>query len=268
MRLLKAVAAVAAATALALPASAGAAVQAVSSNWAGYAIVQQPHRFHQVTATWVEPAASCQPGHAAFSVFWVGLGGLLPGSQGLEQTGTEADCGASGRASYLAWYELLPAPPVYVRLHVRPRDVVTATVTVTGRKVAIKLVNHTRRVTVNRTLRMSSPDVSSAEWIAEAPAACAQLGCAVLPLANFGSVGFRAASATTVGGRPHPPAYPGWSLLQILLENSGAPDPFAASTPTVATPTALSRGSAFSVVVNQVSAAVHRPARQLLPTPR
>jgi hypothetical protein len=50
---------------------------------------------------------------------------------------------------------------------------------------------------------MSSPSVSSAEWIAEAPSRCLSSSshdCHILSLADFGSVTFTGASAS-VGGR-------------------------------------------------------------------
>ena len=47
---------------------------------------------------------------------------------------------------------------------------------------------------------MAVPDVSSAEWIAEAPSACSSSGqCNDLPLANFGTVSFSSAKATAAG---------------------------------------------------------------------
>src|SRR5476651_1657044 len=87
----------------------------VSSNWAGYAISDPatiagtapaaPLAFSDVTATWVQPKANCKGAKsAAYSAFWVGLGGFAPSSTSLEQVGTESDCTDAGTPSYFAWY--------------------------------------------------------------------------------------------------------------------------------------------------------------------
>jgi hypothetical protein len=90
-----------------------------------------------------------------------------------------------------------------------------------------------------------TPDVSSAEWVAEAPAACTPTGrCTVLPLANFGGVTFVVTKAAAAGhaGTISDPA---WSATAITLgdPNSGT---------TNATPTPLSPdGSSFGVTWTQ-----------------
>src|SRR4051794_3351484 len=63
--------------ACAVPAGAGAATgQKTSANWAGYSVSRPNVRFHSVTGTWVQPAASCRPGGRKYSAYWVGLGGV------------------------------------------------------------------------------------------------------------------------------------------------------------------------------------------------
>jgi hypothetical protein len=83
-------------------------------------------------------------------------------------------------------------------MKIRPGDRVTAAVLVSGAKVTMSLKNATRRTRFSRTVTVSQPlDVSSAEWIAEAPTACSASGlCEVVPLTNFGSVTFSNAAAT------------------------------------------------------------------------
>ena len=230
----------------ALPAAASAASSAVSSNWAGYAV---NGKFKRVSATWTQPAAACRAGRPTFSAVWVGLGGLNRGSQALEQAGSEADCGTGGHAHYSAWYELVPANPVSVRLSVHPGDRITTTVTVRGGTVHILLVNGTRHKTYRRTLRMSGPDITSAEWIVEAPSACDRFSCQPLPLTNFGTVQFSGSSATATGGGTHAISYATWSPIAIRLQSAPPPGPFAASSGSAtAVPSALSGdGSAFSV---------------------
>ena len=98
-----------------------------SSNWAGYAVANRKP-FTSVTGKWVQPVATCADLSSTYSAFWVGLGGFDDSSQALEQTGTEANCSAAGRATYTVWYELVPAGPVTVKMVVRPGDAISATV--------------------------------------------------------------------------------------------------------------------------------------------
>ena len=72
-----------------------------------------------------------------------------------------------------------------------------------GTTVKVSMSDTTTGQTVTKTLHMSDPDTSSAEWIAEAPSAVEpRFGTQVLPLANFGRVAFSGATATPQG-RPH-----------------------------------------------------------------
>ena len=70
--------------------------------------------YTDVTGQWVQPKANCSKGRTSSVAIWVGLGGYTVGSNSLEQTGTSADCDANGRATYYAWYELVPAAPVTI----------------------------------------------------------------------------------------------------------------------------------------------------------
>ncbi|HEY3020092.1 MAG TPA: G1 family glutamic endopeptidase [Solirubrobacteraceae bacterium] len=112
--------ALAAVALLALPAApAGAAtVEATSSNWAGYAVARKGTRFKRVSGSWVQPAVDCT-GDRSYSAYWVGLGGYRTTSNALEQVGTAADCDSTGAAHYTAWYELVPAAAVTMKLGVR-----------------------------------------------------------------------------------------------------------------------------------------------------
>jgi hypothetical protein len=203
------------------PASFGAAAASeVSTNWAGYAVaatsVGTGKPFTSVTGRWVQPAASCESGTPTYSAFWVGLGGFSQGSYAVEQTGTQANCYFS-QPYYGAWYELFPAPPVNLKLRIRPGDLLSATVTVNKRTVLIRLKNVTTNKLFTKLLTMRRPDLSSAEWIAEAPTGCNYLGsCTTLPLTNFGTVDFSRSSARVKGhkGRISDPV---WAATSIEL---------------------------------------------------
>jgi hypothetical protein len=194
---------VTAAAAFAIPIAGASAATSPSSNWAGYAVSSAdpaaPVTYSSVSGTWVQPAASCSASSASYSAFWVGLGGVSVNS--LEQIGTETDCTANGRPTYNVWYELVPAASVPVKLKVFPGNTISANVTVNGQLVIVKLQNLTRKTSFTKRLFMASPDVSSAEWIAEAPSTCTSSGdrCRTLPLANFGTVAFTSAKALAAG---------------------------------------------------------------------
>jgi len=198
----------------------------VSSNWSGYAITgvgstatvaSTSMSFSDVTGTWTQPAATCTPGQSTSAAIWVGLGGYTVGSNALEQAGTSADCNGAGKATYYAWYELVPATSVTLKLKIFPGDVVTASVLVKATDVTVQLKNRTRHTFFTKHLQMASPDLTSAEWIAEAPSECTVAGfCRTVPLTNFGSVTFTkiAALGNNQGGRL---SGPGWEPTPIQL---------------------------------------------------
>ena len=197
----------------------------VSSNWAGYVatgpgsttVSASPDMaFTDVTGRWRQPAAACTPGSTSSAAVWVGLGGYSESSEKLEQAGTSADCDPAGRARYYAWYELVPADSVNISLPIRPGDVITASVVVEGDDVLVQIKNRTRRRSFTKHLPMTAPDMTSAEWIAEAPAACGALGCRDLKLTNFGSVAFSRtfAKGNGVGGTI---SSPNWLATAIRL---------------------------------------------------
>jgi Peptidase A4 family len=218
-------AATAAATALGAGTS-GATSADVSSNWAGYVATglgststtaSASTAFTDVTATWRQPKAVCTPGQSTSAALWVGLGGYSESSQELEQTGTSADCNSAGKPSYYAWYELVPADSVTVKLKILPGDLITSSVVVDGTDVLVQVKDRTRGTNYTKHLPMASPDLTSAEWIAEAPAACGgDGGCRQLALTDFGSVAFTNtyAKGNGVGGTITSPS---WTSTAIQL---------------------------------------------------
>jgi hypothetical protein len=215
---LAAAVAVAALAALVPPTSARASTWATtSSNWAGYATSKPGTTFRHVSGTWVAPAAHCGSGDRRYSAVWLGLGGLHTTARALEQVGTEADC-AGGKGYYSAWYEIVPAAPVKLGLTVRPGDTMSASVAVAGRSVKLFIADRTRGTSFTKRLDVARVDVSSAEWIVEAPSACGDNGiCRALPLANFGTTSFAGVEATSATGHTGTISDPGWSSVAITL---------------------------------------------------
>jgi hypothetical protein len=198
----------------------------VSSNWSGYAVTgvgstatvaSTSMSFSDVTATWSQPAASCTPGQSTSAAIWVGLGGYTVGSNSLEQTGTSADCNSSGKATYYAWYELVPAASVTLKLKIFPGDKITSTVLINGTDVLVQVKDRTRHTVFSKHLQMATPDLSSAEWIAEAPSECTVTGfCRTVPLTNFGSITFSKIAALG-NGQGGTLSGPGWEPTPIQL---------------------------------------------------
>jgi hypothetical protein len=233
----------------------------VSSNWSGYAVTgvgstatvaSTSMSFADVTGTWTQPAAACTPGQSTSAAMWVGLGGYTVGSNALEQAGTAADCNGAGKATYYAWYELVPASSVTLKLKIFPGDKITATVLAKGNDVLVQLKNRTRHTAFTKHLPMVNPDLTSAEWIAEAPSECTATGlCRTVPLTNFGSVTF-SKIATLGNGQGGTLSGPGWESTPIQLVPRARRffgDVNASATSTAgASPTSLSAdGSTFTV---------------------
>jgi hypothetical protein len=250
---------------------------ASSSNWAGYAVTPldattstspptppappvptTPTSFTSVSGSWVQPKVSCTKSKATYAAFWVGLGGFSPTSQALEQIGTQATCTTTGKVKYSMWYELVPAASVPIRFKVFPGNAFTGSVKVDGTQVTLEIRNLTRRTNFTKTLFMAEPDLSSAEWIAEAPTGCNTSRCVQLPLAKFSKLTFTKASATTSDGHTGTISDVSWSPTVISLENS-ASDPLATDT-SGALPSPLStNGASFAVVWQQAISTAARP---------
>ncbi len=223
----------------------------VSTNWSGYRVATQDGTgFSRVTGSWTEPSANCSTssGHASF---WVGLGGSGGGNGALEQAGTAVDCDSSGNATHTAWYELLPAPPVQLGLNVSAGDHMSSSVAVNGTNVAITVSDTTtgQSATKNLTMADNDPDVSTAEWIAEAPSQCDGSGnCQPLTLADFGKVAFTSSSATA-GGHTGTISDSSWSAQPVTLSpGGGVTEVVGGGASGGAQPSGLSSdGSSFSV---------------------
>lgn len=164
------------------------------------------------------PGVTCTAGRETYSAAWVGLGGFHENASALEQIGTNADCSRAGTAVYSAWYELVPAGPVNLTLDVHAGDQMIASVTVKAKHVTLRIRDLSTGSSISKTKRVSKLDVSSADWIVEAPSSCTSTGrCTILPLTNFGTVAFSQATATA---KQHTGTIDDadWSLTAIELQ--------------------------------------------------
>lgn len=183
-----------------------------SLNWSGYAAYDSSSSFTTVGGSWGQPTATCTRGKTTYASFWVGIDGYS--SSSVEQIGTEADC-VHGKPSYYAWYEMYPAAPVNLdttTYPVSPGDTITASVDSSTGYLTISDSSGWSFTTPS--LSFSEFDLSSAEWVAEAPALCSPGHCSIQPLTNFDTVTF---TNSTANG--HAINYGGWSNDPMTMVN-------------------------------------------------
>jgi hypothetical protein len=195
---------------LALAPGAGAAVLpgwAGSVRWSGWIDSGPGVHFNRVSASWRIPSAKCpQKGSAAYSLTWIGIGGV--GVNKLEQIGTETDCtqafGSVKAVPYaLLWWEVLPAPEQYPSEAIAPGDLIDASVTIAGRRTTVSVRDVTRGWLYSKRVKLRPRDLteSSADWIEEDPEICPGtvilVNCPEKPFAHYSKVTFSDAVAST-----------------------------------------------------------------------
>jgi hypothetical protein len=251
-----------AAAMLAAPAAHAATTATTSTNWSGYAVHSSAVRFRNATATWRQPAAACLSQTATYSSFWVGIGGYRKTSDALEQIGTELDCSSDGTETISAWYELVPSAAHTIHMTIDSGDRISAAVRVDDARVTVTLRDRTRGTEFTRTVLDHTLDVTSAEWITEAPSECSGSDCTVLPLADFGTAHFLSAAATTTSGVTRSLTSAPWTRTRISLGSSfeQTTDGADQETKVTATPSALSNSlGAFGVTYEASSTTVTTP---------
>ena len=207
------------------PPRVGGISNSTSANWAGYAATGST--YHDISASWTQPAVTCAAGENSFSSFWVGLDGDT--SKTVEQIGTSANC-RNGIPTYSAWYEMYPKLSGQLPITINAGDSISASVSAStsGAFTLTLSVNGGTPQMITASNRRAS--LSSAEVITEAPSSNhGPFG--TLPFADFGSVSF---SNATVDGQPFSNSSPDAITMQ-------------SGTTVKAQPSSLSGGS-FSVM--------------------
>ena len=197
-----------------------------SSNWSGYAVSTGAGSVTDVKGSWIEPSLHSPSAANTYSAFWVGIDGY--NSSTVEQIGTDLDTNASGQAVYYAWYEMYPSSPVDLSMTIHPGDQMSGEVKYTGSsKFTLTLTDVTTNATYSTSQTLKSAKESSAEWIAEAPSSSK----GVLPLADFGTVSFSAASATISGttGPINSTAWPSGNPISITMVGSSGTEAYPSS---------------------------------------
>jgi len=216
-----------------------------SNNWSGYnqgTVEQNGKLFNAVTGTWIVPTAKAhKAGENEYSSSWVGIGGgcvtadcsVTDGT--LIQAGTEQDVNSKGRASYSAWWELIPAPSITISgFPVRAGDVMFVSISENppGSEVwTIVVKNLTTGKTFTQTVPYSSTH-ATAEWIEETPVVVDSNGnVSVGPLPSLGTVRFSGASTNGASAGLKSP-----EAIQLVDFNGNV----------LATPSAPKAGTAFN----------------------
>ena len=105
-----------------------------SANWAGYVVetnlnAPQNHAVTDIKGSWTVPTVSGSMTPDAFSASWIGIDGYS--SNTVEQIGTDSNVN-HGVATYVAWYEMFPKPPVYLSMTIHAGDTMSAEVQYLG----------------------------------------------------------------------------------------------------------------------------------------
>ncbi len=155
-----------------------------SDNWSGYgentSETGLTTPYTSVSGEWVVPKVSAKTkGQAEDTSTWIGIGGNTPNAAlplsdpTLIQTGTEQDVAANGKATYDAWWEILPEPETEITsMTVSPGDVMKATISQssTPEDWTITISDLTRAKSDSFTTTTPYPSLmDTAEWVHEAP---------------------------------------------------------------------------------------------------
>jgi|SRR5438105_10547572 len=179
-----------------------------SNNWSGYnqgSLEQGNKLFTSVAGTWTVPTATRhKAGEAEYSATWIGIGGgcvdasCMVTDATLIQDGTGQDIDASGRASYYAWWEIIPAPSINLsgcspdpKCTVGAGDTMSSTIATAAAGVwTMSMRDQTRGWSWSMTVPYSSTE-GTAEWIEETPIVVDNSGkVSVGPMPNLSNAHF------------------------------------------------------------------------------
>lgn len=194
-----------------------------STDWAGYAVTGAGLK--TVSGSWKQPTVKCPVNQVQQAAFWVGIDGYSGSDPTVQQIGTDSDCTkmsakTTGTPNYYAWYEMYPQNVVYLSKSlypVSPGNVISGHVSHVGTTYTLTISDSTRGWTfTTMQVAATTPQNSSGEWIVEAPCSSAT-PCAILPLADFGTISF---SGATVDGSSI--AGSGLTVHQITMVTTSA----------------------------------------------
>lgn len=203
-------------------AGAGAANPSFSStNWDGYALTNTSNTntttFNSVSATWVQPAVTCNAGSSVGST-WVGLDGWL--SSSVEQGGSDAECLGTMTPTYFLWWEMFPFNDVQDVVQINAGDTIHGSVTfnTATNNFDIVITDQTLHKGLSESIPCQ-PDMggclrSSAEAISEDTGGGSNVdGLFLLP--KYNTLNFTSASVTDVNGHTGTLSNPAWTTNSV-----------------------------------------------------
>jgi hypothetical protein len=209
--------------------NAGTNASFTATNWDGYTVTNTASTntttFNSVSATWVVPKVTCNAA-ASFGSTWVGLDGWLPGSAGVEQGGSSAQCVNSVTPRYVLWWEMFPFNAEQDTVQINAGDTVHGSVTFDAVNDVFDIVITDE--TLNKGLSESvacQPDMggcprSSAEVISEDTGGSAQGIDGLFALPNYGTTTFTNVSVTDVNGHTGTLSNPNWVTNNVTEVSS------------------------------------------------
>ncbi|KAF7342621.1 hypothetical protein MSAN_02018900 [Mycena sanguinolenta] len=185
-------------TAVTVPSDATSLI--TSTIWSGAGMESAAGTYKSVTGTLVVPNLQPAAGGAASGYYggsaWVGLDGMTCGSA-LMAAGIDFQY-LQGTVTAQVWTETYPNPGVNNALAVKPGDTLKLTVTATSSTTGTAVVDNVSSGQ-SVTVALTSPSplcLANAEWVVED----FQDGGFLIPFADFGTITFTDASATTQSG--------------------------------------------------------------------
>ncbi|KAJ3880071.1 acid proteinase [Lentinula edodes] len=177
-----------------------------SSNWAGAVLVASTATYKSVTGTFTVPTPKSTGGSGEqCASAWVGIDGDTC-ETAILQTGVDF-CVSGSAVSFDAWYEFFPADSFdFSGFSVSAGDSVTVTATVISTtEGTLTIENNSKGTSATKTVTSTARLCeTNAEWIVEDFEECEGNDCELVPFANFGTIEFTGASATTSSGTVTP----------------------------------------------------------------
>jgi len=201
------------------PVSTGAAIL-TSTIWAGAGMESPANTYKSVTGTLVVPNLQPAAGGATSGYYggsaWVGLDGMTCQTS-LMAAGIDFIY-LEGTTTANTWTEVYPNPGVNLAMTVNPGDTIKLTLTATSTTTGTAVVENQSNGQ-SSTVSLTSPSalcLENAEWIVED----FQEGTFLIPFADFGTITFNDASATTQSGSTIGPDSAGSHIINMAQKDA------------------------------------------------
>lgn len=210
------------------PEVAGKNASFTSTNWDGYAVTNtagtNTTTFNAVSATWVQPAVTCNAAGSLGST-WVGFDGFLPASVSVEQGGSSAECINTVTPSYFLCWEMFPFNGEQDTVQINAGDTIHGSVTydTVNNVFDIVVTDETLGTGLSESIACQ-PDMggclrSSAEVISEDTGGADNID-GLFSLPDYGTETYTNASVTDVNGNTGTLSNPNWTTNAVTEVSS------------------------------------------------